>query len=147
VLKVNSFYRRVASQTFPRRAGKTVRAASDDFPLDRESRNFGPKTLVQHRTALAHLANFLETQHKVTHLSMIEAVHLQAWLVFLAKEQDVRASPAFLARLVLQMRRHWQWRQTAKKSGSSGKEKWKRTVVTILPPAHTLLKRKCNSIA
>jgi len=82
--------KRSTSQTFPRRASKTIRAAIDDFLLDRESRNFSPKTLVQHRTSLAHLANFLETQHKVTHLSMIEAVHLRAWLVFLAKEPGVR---------------------------------------------------------
>jgi integrase/recombinase XerD len=77
-------------QIFPRRASKTLRAAIDDFLLDRESRNFSPKTLVQHRTSLAHLANFLETQQKVTHLSMLEAVHLRAWLVFLAKEPGVR---------------------------------------------------------
>jgi integrase/recombinase XerD len=82
--------KRSTSQTFPRRASKTIRAAIDDFLLDRESRNFSPKTLVQHRTSLAHLANFLEKQHKVTHLSMIEAVHLRAWLVFLAKEPGVR---------------------------------------------------------
>src|SRR5258708_10808311 len=78
------------SQTYPRRAGKTIRAAIDDFLLDRESRNFSTKTLVQHRTSLAHLVNFLETQHKVTHLAMIEAVHLRAWLVFLAKEPGIR---------------------------------------------------------
>ena len=54
--------KRSTSQAFPGRAGKTLRAAIDDFLLDRESRNFGPKTLVQHRTSLAHLANFLETQ-------------------------------------------------------------------------------------
>jgi integrase/recombinase XerD len=78
------------SQAYPRRAGKTLRAAIDDFLLDRESRNFSPKTLMQHRTSLAHLANFLETQHKVTHLAMIEAVHLRSWLVFLAKEPGVR---------------------------------------------------------
>jgi site-specific recombinase XerD len=82
--------KRSTSPTFPRRAGKSLRAAIDDVLLDRESRNFSPKTLVQHRTSLAHLANFLETQHKVTHLSMIEAVHLRAWLVFLAKEPGVR---------------------------------------------------------
>ncbi len=50
--------RRSTSQTFPRRASKTIRAAIDDFLLDSESRNFSPKTLVQHRTSLAHLANF-----------------------------------------------------------------------------------------
>ncbi len=81
---------RGTSQTYPRRAGKTLRAAIDDFLLDRESRNFSPKTLVQHRTSLSHLANFLETQHKVTHLAMIEAVHLRAWLIFLAKEPGIR---------------------------------------------------------
>jgi site-specific recombinase XerD len=81
---------RSTSQVYPRRAGKTLRAAIDDFLLDRESRNFSSKTLVQHRTSLAHLANFLEKQHNVTHLSMIEAVHLRAWLVFLAKEPGVR---------------------------------------------------------
>jgi len=37
------------------------------------------------RTSLKHLANFLETQHEVTHLVDLEAVHLRAWLVFLAK--------------------------------------------------------------
>lgn len=77
---------RSTSQAYPRRAGKTIRAAIDDFLLNRESRNFSRKTLVQHRTSLSQLANFLETQHKVTHLSMIEAVHLRAWLVFLSKE-------------------------------------------------------------
>ena len=82
--------KRSTSRAFPRYAGKTVRAAIDDFLLDRESRNFSPKTLVQHRTSLAHLANFLETQQQVTHLSMIEAVHLRAWLVFLAKEPGKR---------------------------------------------------------
>jgi integrase/recombinase XerD len=82
--------KRSTSQAYPRRAGKSIRAAIDDFLLDRESRNFSPKTLVQHRTSLAHLANFLETQHKVTHLTMIEAMHLRAWLVYLAKEPGVR---------------------------------------------------------
>src|ERR1700686_936695 len=78
------------SQAYSRRAGKTVRAAIDDFLLDRESRNFSPRTLVQHRTSLSHLANFLETQHKVTHLSLIETAHLRAWLVFLVKEPGIR---------------------------------------------------------
>src|SRR2546423_14947821 len=82
--------KRSTSQTYPRWAGKPIRAAIDDFLLDRESRNLSPKTLVQHRTSLAHLANFLDMQHKVTHLAMIEAVHLRAWLVFLAKEPGVR---------------------------------------------------------
>src|SRR5215470_9819020 len=82
--------KRSTSRAFPRYAGKTVRAAIDDFLLDRESRNFSPKTLVQHRTSLAHLANFLETQQQVTHLSQIEAVHLRAWLVFLSKEPGKR---------------------------------------------------------
>jgi integrase/recombinase XerD len=81
---------RSTSQAYPRRAGKTIRAAIDDFLLDRESRNFSSKTLVQHRTSLSHLANFLETQHNVTHLSMIEAVHLRAWLIFLSKEPGKR---------------------------------------------------------
>ena len=82
--------KRSTSQTSSRLAGKTIRAAIDDFLLDRESRNFSHKTLEQHRTSLKHLANFLETQHKVTHLSMIEAAHLRAWLVFLAKEPGIR---------------------------------------------------------
>ena len=47
------------SASSSRRAGKTIRAAIDGFLLDRESRNFSPKTLLQHRTSLAHLANFL----------------------------------------------------------------------------------------
>src|SRR5438067_13915960 len=80
---------RGTSQAYPRRAGKTIRAGIDDFLLDRESRNFSPKTLVQHRTSLSHLANFLETQQKVTHLSMMEAVHLRAWLVCLGKEPGI----------------------------------------------------------
>src|SRR5436190_4521168 len=75
-----------SSQSLSRRAGKTIRVAIDEFLLDRESRNLSGRTLFQHRTSLAHLANFLETQHQITHLSMIEAVHLRAWLVFLAKE-------------------------------------------------------------
>jgi integrase/recombinase XerD len=79
-----------STSTRSRYAGKTIRAAIDDFLLDRESRNLSPKTLVQHRTSLAHLAKFLETQHGVTHLSMLEAVHLRAWLVFLAKEPGIR---------------------------------------------------------
>ena len=33
---------------------------------------------------------FLETQHQVTHLSRLEALHLRAWLVFLAKEPSSR---------------------------------------------------------
>jgi site-specific recombinase XerD len=78
------------SASLPRRAAKTIRAAIDDFLLDRESRNFSPKTLLQHKTSLAHLANFLETQHQVTHLPMLEATHLRAWLVFLAKETSAR---------------------------------------------------------
>jgi site-specific recombinase XerD len=45
---------------------------------------------MQHRTSLSHLSKFLETQHKVMHLSMIEALHLHAWLVFLAKEPGIR---------------------------------------------------------
>src|SRR5258708_25759869 len=82
--------KRSTSRGSPRYAGKTVRAAIDDFLLDRESRNFSPKTLVQHRTSLAHLANFLETQQQVTHLAMIEAVHLRAWLGFLATDPGKR---------------------------------------------------------
>ncbi len=81
---------RSTSKAYSRRAGKTIRAAIDDFLLDRESRNFSNKTLVQHRTSLSHLANFLETQHNVSHLSMIKAVHLRAWLVYLSKEPGVR---------------------------------------------------------
>ncbi len=73
-----------------RYAGKTIRAAADDFLLDRESRNFSPKTLLQHRTSLAHLVNFLDKQHQVVCLSQLEAVHLRAWLVFLAKEPGKR---------------------------------------------------------
>lgn len=80
------------SSSASRRAGKTIRAAIDDFLLDRESRNLSEKTLKQHRTSLAHLVDFLETQHKVTHLSMIEAVHLRAWLVFLAKQPGKRGN-------------------------------------------------------
>ena len=79
-----------SSQSLPHDAGKTIRAAIDEFLLDRESRNLSERTLFQHRTSLAHLANFLETQHKITHISMIEAVHLRAWLVFLAKEPRLR---------------------------------------------------------
>src|SRR5579864_5050729 len=79
-----------------RRAGKTIRAAIDDFLLDRESRNLSQKTLKQHRTSLAHFVNFLETQHKVTHLSMLEAVHLRAWLVFLAKEPGKRGKTSII---------------------------------------------------
>src|SRR5947209_712400 len=79
-----------SSSTSSRYASKTIRAAADDFLLDRESRNFSPKTLLQHRTSLAHLANFLEQQHQVTHLFQLEAVHLRAWLVFLAKEPGKR---------------------------------------------------------
>jgi hypothetical protein len=87
--------RRVSSSSAKLRAGKTIRATIDDFLLDRESRNFSAKTLVQHRTSLAHLAKFLETQHKVTLLAKLEAVHLRAWLVFLAKEPGVRGRSRF----------------------------------------------------
>lgn len=79
-----------SSSSVQRRAGKTIHAFIDDFLLDRESRNFSAKTLLQHRTSLAHLAKFLETQHQVTHLSMLEAMHLRAWLVFLTKEPSSR---------------------------------------------------------
>ncbi len=85
---------KAASSAASRRAGKTIRAAIDDFLLDRESRNLSERTLFQHRTSLAHFVNFLETQHKVTHLSMLEAVHLRAWLVFLAKEPGKRGKTA-----------------------------------------------------
>lgn len=82
-----------SSSRSSRLAGKTIRAAIDDFLLDKESRNFSPRTLVQHRTSLAHLAAFLESQHKLIYLSEIEAVHLRAWLVFLAKETSARGKP------------------------------------------------------
>src|SRR2546421_2266019 len=85
-----------SSQSLSRRAGKTIRAAIDDFLLDRESRNLSEKTLKQHRTSLAHLVDFLETQHKVTHLSMLEAVHLRAWLVFLAQQPGKRGNTSVI---------------------------------------------------
>ncbi len=40
--------------------------------------------------ALAHLVDFLESQQSITHLSMLEAVHLRAWMVFLEKELGAR---------------------------------------------------------
>jgi hypothetical protein len=60
------------------------------FLLSLSSKNISPRALVQQRTALFHLANFLETPYKVTHLSLIEAVHLPAWLVYLSKEPGAR---------------------------------------------------------
>ncbi len=38
----NAAGKRSTSQTFPRRSGKTICAASDDFLLDMKSRNFSP---------------------------------------------------------------------------------------------------------
>ncbi|HEU5199793.1 MAG TPA: tyrosine-type recombinase/integrase [Ktedonobacterales bacterium] len=81
------------SQAFPRRAGKTLRAAIDEFLLDRQSQKYSPKTLKWHTQALAHLADFLEQQHGVTHLWMIESVHLRAWMVFLEKQPSAKGKP------------------------------------------------------
>ncbi len=84
----------ISSKRTPSRASsrpeKAIRTAIDEFLLDRESRNLSPKTLVQHRTSLKHLANFLEKEQKVMYLTQIEVVHLRAWLVFLAKETSAR---------------------------------------------------------
>ncbi len=80
-------------RTASRRSGKTLAVAIDEFLLDRESRNLSEKTLVQHRTSLKHLASFLEKEQGVTHLADLEAVHLRAWLVFLAKETSARGKP------------------------------------------------------
>jgi integrase/recombinase XerD len=72
------------------RPEKALRTAIDEFLLDRESRNLSHKTLVQHRTSLKHLTNYLEKELKVTSLSQVAAVHLRSWLVFLAKETSAR---------------------------------------------------------
>src|SRR5258708_21855582 len=77
----------------PQRARKTIKATIDEFLLDRESQNYSPKTLKWHRTALAHLAVFLEEHCQVTHLSMLEAVHLRSWMVFLEKEPGAKGKP------------------------------------------------------
>ena len=79
------------SQAFPRRAGKTLRAAIDEFLLDRQSQKYSPKTLKWHTQALAHLADFLEQQHGVTHLWMIESVQLPR---FRPKRWGVDMNPA-----------------------------------------------------
>jgi hypothetical protein len=49
-----------------RRAGKPIEAAIAEFLLDRESQNHSPKTLTWHRTALAHLAAFLEEHYRLS---------------------------------------------------------------------------------
>lgn len=85
--------KRSATTQSSRRAGKPIEAAIAEFLLDRESQNHSPKTLKWHRTALAHLAAFLEEHYQVTHLSMLETVHLRAWMVFLEKEPGAKGKP------------------------------------------------------
>lgn len=84
--------KRGQSSKAPRRAGKTLRAAVDDFLLDRESRNFSEKTMLQHKTSLAHLSKYLTSEHDVTHILQVEPAHLRAWLVFLTKETSSRGT-------------------------------------------------------
>ncbi len=80
---------KASPSAFSRRAGKTIKAAIDEFLLDCESQHYSPKTIKWHTQALAHLANFLE-QQDVTHLWMLEPVHLRAWMVFLEKQPSAK---------------------------------------------------------
>jgi len=73
-----------------RRGGKTIKAAVDEFLLDRQSQNHSPQTLRWHTIALDHFVTFLEKQHTLTYLQDLEAVHIRAWLVFLEKEVGPR---------------------------------------------------------
>ena len=75
-----------SSRSSSRRSGKTIKAAIDDFLLDRQSQNHSTQTLRWHTIALDHFVTFLEKQHTLTALQDLEAVHIRAWLVFLEKE-------------------------------------------------------------
>ena len=55
-----------------RRGGKTIKAAIDDFLLDRQSQNHSPQTLRWHTIALDHFVTFLEKQH--TRIALREIV-------------------------------------------------------------------------
>jgi site-specific recombinase XerD len=79
-----------SSRSSSRRSGKTIKAAIDDFLLDRQSQNHSPQTLRWHTIALDHFVTFLEKQHTLTYLQDLEAVHIRAWLVFLEKEVGPR---------------------------------------------------------
>ena len=53
-------------RSISRRTGKTIKAAVDDFLLDRQSQNHSPQTLQWHTIALDHFVTFLEQEHQVT---------------------------------------------------------------------------------
>lgn len=48
-----------SSRSSSRRDGKTIKAAIDDFLLDRQSQNHSPQTLRWHTIALDHFVTFL----------------------------------------------------------------------------------------
>jgi hypothetical protein len=79
-----------SSRSSSRRSGKTIKAAIDDFLLDRQSQNHSPQTLRWHTIGLDHFVTFLEKQHTLTALQDLEAVNIRAWLVFLEKEVGSR---------------------------------------------------------